>query len=108
MDIKNTLLKLKAAGLTQTQIADAIGCKQSTVSDLLAEKIGLARPSHKIVQGLTDLAAQYGIDTEHRDSTPDCHTSDTSIPGTPIDGAKVREAKNGNRKIPANTKGVMS
>lgn len=40
--------------------------------------------------------------------SPDCHTPDTAIPGTPIDDSKVREAKNGTRHVPPDVKGVMS
>jgi len=64
MDIKHVLSQLQEAGLTQAQIALAIGCTQPTISDLSTGKIGQSRPSYKIVDGLQKLAKKHGISPE--------------------------------------------
>lgn len=61
MDIQNLVLELKKKGLTQPDIAAAIGCSQPNVSDIETGKIGKVRPSWKVVSGLTKLAKKYGI-----------------------------------------------
>jgi predicted XRE-type DNA-binding protein len=63
MDIPFTINSLKAAGLTQAQIAGEIGCSQPTVSDLVSGKTGTTRPSYKVVEGLKRLAKKYKVQT---------------------------------------------
>lgn len=64
MNITYTLSGLLGAGLTQSDIAKAIGCSQPTISDMVAGKVGITRPSYKIVSGLEALAAIHAIPTE--------------------------------------------
>lgn len=59
--IPSILLCLQEDGLTQSEIGEAIGCSQSTVSDMMTGKSGLKRPSYEIVSGLELLARQRGI-----------------------------------------------
>lgn len=63
MDIIFTISGLQAAGLTQSQIAQAIGCKQPTISEMASGKAGVRRPSFHIVSGLQSLAARHGVPT---------------------------------------------
>jgi transcriptional regulator with XRE-family HTH domain len=55
------LSELKAIGLTQSQIAGEIGCSQPTISDMAAGKVGMTRPSFKVINGLQQLAEKHGI-----------------------------------------------
>ena len=55
MDISNTVIRLQEAGLTQSEIGAAIGCSQSSVSDMAKGKIGKTRPAYQIVDGLIKL-----------------------------------------------------
>lgn len=64
MNIPYTISALRGAGLTQTQIGDEVGVKQSTISDMESGKSGIKRPSHRLVTGLNSLALKYGIATE--------------------------------------------
>ena len=64
MDIVYTLSGLLQAGMTQTQIGDAIGVKQPTISDMANGKAGVKRPSSAVVIGLTELARQHGVPTD--------------------------------------------
>lgn len=64
MDIQYTLSELQRAGLTQSQIGDAIGVKQPTVSDMAAGKAGTKRPSYQVITGLTRLAKRHRVATE--------------------------------------------
>lgn len=61
MDIPFTINQLQAAGLTQAQIANEIGCSQPTVSEMASGKVGTVRPSYKVVDGLKRLAEKYGV-----------------------------------------------
>ena len=61
MDIELILSKLLKKGLTQTQIASEIGCSQPTISEMANGKVGKARPSYKIVEGLKQLANRHGV-----------------------------------------------
>lgn len=61
LDIQFTISGLRKAGLTQSQIGDAVGLKQPTISDMESGKCGVKRPSHGLVTGLTALAAKYGV-----------------------------------------------
>jgi transcriptional regulator with XRE-family HTH domain len=63
MNIPFTISGLRKAGLTQTQIGAAIGLRQSSVSDMETGKAGIINPSAKVVSGLTNLAALYGVQT---------------------------------------------
>lgn len=63
MDIPFTISELLATGLTQTQIANEIGCSQPTVSEMASGKVGTVRPSHKVVDGLQRLAKKHGVTT---------------------------------------------
>lgn len=63
MNIQHTLSELQRAGLTQTQIAEAIGLKQPTVSEMAAGRAGTKRPSYQVISGLEKLAAQYNVST---------------------------------------------
>lgn len=64
MNIPFTIAGLKQAGLTQSQIGEAIGCSQSTVSDMAAGKTGAINPSYKTVTGLLGLAEKRGVPIE--------------------------------------------
>lgn len=66
MDIANLVTRLQASGMTQSQIADAVGCTQPTISDLANGKIGKSRPSYKIVEGLIALAKKRGLRSDER------------------------------------------
>lgn len=70
MNIPFTLSALRGAGLTQTQIGDELGLKQSTISDMEAGKSGITRPSYKLVSGLHSLALKYSVKTEPPSSKP--------------------------------------
>jgi predicted XRE-type DNA-binding protein len=63
MNIPHTLSELQRAGLTQTQIAQALGLKQPTVSDMATGKAGTKRPSYQVISGLERLAAEYNVST---------------------------------------------
>ncbi|MFD2271380.1 hypothetical protein ACFS07_10270 [Undibacterium arcticum] len=76
MDIKHVLSQLQEAGLTQAQIALAIGCTQPTISDLSTGKIGQSRPSYKIVDGLQKARQKkHGISTAPQKQNRDHDTS---------------------------------
>jgi predicted XRE-type DNA-binding protein len=77
MDIVYTLSELFKAGLTQTQIGEAIGVKQPTVCEMAKGKAGVKRPSSQVVIGLSNLAEKHNVRTE-----PD--------PGTKIPGKELR------------------
>lgn len=62
--IPQVLQDLQEAGLTQSEIGDAIGCSQSTISDMMTGKSGLTRPSYKIISGLEVLAKKHGVATD--------------------------------------------
>ncbi len=64
MNIPYTISELRRVGLTQTQIGDAIGLKQTSVSDMEAGKSGIKRPTHGVVNGLEQLAAKHSVSTE--------------------------------------------
>jgi predicted XRE-type DNA-binding protein len=61
MNIPHILSELQRAGLTQTQIANAIGLKQPTVSEMAAGKAGTKRPSYQVISGLEKLAAEHNV-----------------------------------------------
>jgi predicted XRE-type DNA-binding protein len=63
MNIPYILSELQRAGLTQTQIASAIGLKQPTVSEMATGKAGIKRPSYKAISGLEKLAKEHNIPT---------------------------------------------
>lgn len=63
MNIPFTLKRLREAGLTQTQIGDAIGLKQTSISDMEAGKAGVKRPSYQVISGLERLAAEHKVPT---------------------------------------------
>jgi predicted XRE-type DNA-binding protein len=64
MDISFTIKSLQQAGLTQTQIGDAIGLKQTSISDMASGKAGTKRPSYQVISGLERLATAHGVPTE--------------------------------------------
>jgi transcriptional regulator with XRE-family HTH domain len=71
MDIPFTIKRLRQAGLTQTQIGDAIGLRQTSISDMEAGKAGVKRPSYHVIRGLERLASKHRIPTEPpKDSQP--------------------------------------
>lgn len=55
MNIENSLKALMKSGLTQRDIAEALGCSQAHVSDMANGKAGMKRPSAKIVEGIERL-----------------------------------------------------
>lgn len=61
MNIPFILSELQRVGLTQSQIANSIGLKQPTISDMATGKAGTKRPSFQVVDGLTRLAAEYQV-----------------------------------------------
>jgi transcriptional regulator with XRE-family HTH domain len=63
MDIQYTLSELQRAGLTQTQIANEIGLKQPTVSEMANGLSGMKRPSYQVISGLERLAREHNIPT---------------------------------------------
>jgi predicted XRE-type DNA-binding protein len=60
-NISNLLRRLQQDGMTQSEIADAIGCSQPTVSEMTTGKIGKKRPAYKLVTGIVQLAKKRGI-----------------------------------------------
>lgn len=64
MNIPYILSELQRAGLTQTQIANAIGLKQPTVSEMASGKAGTKRPSYQVISGLERLATEHHVATE--------------------------------------------
>jgi len=64
MDISFTISALRQIGLTQTQIGDAIGVSQTSVSDMEAGKCGITRPTYKVISGLERLANTHNVSTE--------------------------------------------
>jgi len=64
MNIPYILSELQRAGLTQTQIANAIGLKQPTVSEMASGKAGTKRPSYQVISGLERLAKENHVATE--------------------------------------------
>ena len=72
MNIKMMILALQVKkGLTQSKIATALGCGQSTISSLVRGKHGVARPSNKIVDGLRKLLAENGLNPSVNTEKPD-------------------------------------
>lgn len=69
MDIANLIHRLTESGLTQTEIGKAIGCGQSSISEMAAGKIGRVRPSHQVVEGLKTLAEERGLRAEQKPTT---------------------------------------
>jgi transcriptional regulator with XRE-family HTH domain len=63
MDISFTIKSLREAGLTQTQIGQAIGLKQTSISDMESGKAGTKRPSYQVISGLQRLAAEHNVAT---------------------------------------------
>lgn len=61
IDIQDLVIQLKGKGMTQRQIADALGCSQPTISDYESGKIGKANPSHRMVEGIKKLARKKCI-----------------------------------------------
>lgn len=61
MNIPYILSELQRAGLTQTQIGNAIGLKQPTVSEMAAGKAGTKRPSYQVISGLERLATEHNV-----------------------------------------------
>lgn len=80
MDISFTIKGLRQAGLTQTQIGNAIGLKQTSVSDMEAGKAGTKRPSYQAISGLERLAAQHGIKTDPLPAVPKRRKDDKAKP----------------------------
>jgi predicted transcriptional regulator len=66
IDIQNLVTSLRADGMTQTEIAAELGCSQSAVSDMSKGKIGRARPSHRIVDGLMRLVKRRKLASARR------------------------------------------
>jgi predicted XRE-type DNA-binding protein len=64
MNIPFILSELQRLGLTQSQIANSIGLKQPTISDMATGKAGTKRPSFQVVDGLTRLAAEHKVPVE--------------------------------------------
>jgi len=64
MDISFTISELRKAGLTQGQIGEEVGLKQTSISDMEAGKSGVKRPSYRVVDGLKRLAEEYKVQTE--------------------------------------------
>jgi transcriptional regulator with XRE-family HTH domain len=75
MNIPYTISELRRVGLTQTDIGEAIGLKQTTVSDMEAGKSGIKRPSYGVVNGLEQLAAKHAVCTE-----PPAHSAQVTPP----------------------------
>ena len=76
MDISFTIKRLRQAGLTQTRIGEALGMKQTTISDMEAGKAGVKRPSYRVISGLQALAKTYGVPT---DSSAEVNVSATNM-----------------------------
>lgn len=64
MDIPFTISGLRKAGLTQTQIGNEVGLKQTSISDMEAGKAGVKRPTYAVVSGLQRLAEVHGVPTD--------------------------------------------
>lgn len=56
MEPKDIVLELKRLGMTQVEIASAVGCSQATISDI--ENGKQKRPSYRMVVQLNDLLAK--------------------------------------------------
>jgi transcriptional regulator with XRE-family HTH domain len=64
MDISFTIKSLRQAGLTQTQIGNAIGLRQTSISDMESGKAGTKRPSFQVIDGLARLAKKHKVPVE--------------------------------------------
>lgn len=64
MDISFTIKSLRQAGLTQTQIGNAIGLRQTSISDMESGRAGTKRPSFRVIDGLARLARKHKVPTE--------------------------------------------
>ena len=62
MDIQHITLELKRLGMTQSDIAAAVKCAQSTISEIQNGRIGKARPSYQLVVNLQQLYRQKLIE----------------------------------------------
>lgn len=78
MDIANLIHRLREKGLTQAEIAEAVPCSQSTISEMENGKIGTVRPSYRVVDGLLKLAERNGLRTSQREGSPRRRRTDKS------------------------------
>lgn len=62
MELQLIIEKLMAKGLTQSEIAAEVGCRQPTISDIRHGKI--KNPSFSVVFGLLRLAKKHGINVD--------------------------------------------
>jgi transcriptional regulator with XRE-family HTH domain len=53
MESQDLVLELKRLGMTQVEIASAVGCSQATISDI--ENGKQKRPSYRMVRALTEV-----------------------------------------------------
>jgi hypothetical protein len=60
-DLSKIVVALMESGLTQKQIADAIGCTQPNIHFIANKKSGAIQPTFRTAMGLIDLAAKHGI-----------------------------------------------
>jgi hypothetical protein len=82
MDIPFTISALLKAGLTQTQIGDAVGLKQSSISEMKAGKAGLKRPSYDVVNGLQRLAELHEVPTRPSSTEEAKETAEAAEPSS--------------------------
>jgi predicted XRE-type DNA-binding protein len=60
-DLSKIVVALMHSGLTQNQIAQAVGCSQPNIAMIASKKSGAIQPTLKTAMGLIDLAAKHGI-----------------------------------------------
>lgn len=85
MEPKDIVLELKRLGLTQVEIASAVGCSQATISDI--ENGKQKRPTYQMVVRLNDLLTKkQGESIAEQNKT----TDDVQVP---TGGRSVRKTK---------------
>jgi transcriptional regulator with XRE-family HTH domain len=91
MEPKDIVLELKRLGLTQVEIASAVGCSQATISDI--ENGKQKRPTYQMVVRLSDLLAkkQAEIVADQVRSIDDAQV--------PTGGRSVRKTKEEKRRL---------
>jgi len=57
MTISIQINYLLDSGMKQIELAKALGCSQSTVSEIKNEKLGVVRPSYALVKSINKLYA---------------------------------------------------
>jgi transcriptional regulator with XRE-family HTH domain len=94
MEPKDIVLALKHLGMTQVEIASAVGCSQATISDI--ENGKQKRPTYQMVVRLNDLLAK-----KQAESIADGikSTDDVQVPTGGRSDRRTKEAKMASRGL---------